>query len=260
MIDLMFDRKEALLRRRNRLFQELKALPESNLYINKSKDGTRWYVRKPDGKRIYLSKSECDYAKILARKRIVENDLIKTEAEIAAIDSYINKLNRPALNGRVDDMKLFRQLLADWPEPIDSATIWMESPFESNGCYPEQLRHESISGHRLRSKSEAMIDRELFERGIPFRYECALSLEDLTLFPDFTIYKERTGEIRLWEHFGLVDDSKYLSSHNAKMNMYFRNDYLPGVNLYCTYETSSRPLSYSVVKRTADAIERWINT
>ena len=86
---------------------------------------------------------------------------------------------------------------------------WMNSPYEHNTKYPEQLTLKTISGHTVRSKSEALIDMALHVNKIPFRYECALPLSDIVLYPDFTIRHPQTGNFYYWEHFGLMDDLNY---------------------------------------------------
>ena len=54
-----------------------------------------------------------------------------------------------------------------------------------------------------------MIAMLLHLNAIPYRYECALSLGGVTLFPDFTIRHPGTGALYYWEHFGLMDDPAY---------------------------------------------------
>lgn len=82
-----------------------------------------------------------------------------------------------------------------------------------NPVHPEHLKHPCLSGHLVRSKSELLIDQALFTHQIPFRYECALKLNDLTLYPDFTIRHPETGQFFYWEHFGMMDSPTY--SQNA---------------------------------------------
>lgn len=64
----------------------------------------------------------------------------------------------------------FHKLLGMEPE-------WITEEYEKNTKYPEHLIHKSISGHLLRSKSEAMIDRALYLAKIPFHYEERLDYE-----------------------------------------------------------------------------------
>ena len=58
---------------------------------------------------------------------------------------------------------------------------------------------------------ETIIDKLLFDAGIPFRYEDKLVLGDNTIYPDFTVRHPRTAEYYYWEHFGLLDEPKYVS-------------------------------------------------
>ena len=91
--------------------------------------------------------------------------------------------------------------------------------------------------------SEVMIADELYRRGIPYRYECAIELEGETIYPDFTILDPKTGKIYLWKHFGLMDSPKYISKFQYKMGLYPRNGYVPQINLICTFETEANPLT-----------------
>lgn len=128
----------------------------------------------------------------------------------------------------------------------------MKSPYETNHKYPELCIHKSISGNKVRSKSEALIDMLLYTHKIPFRYECALHLGETTLFPDFTLRHPVTGEIYYWEHFGKMDNPKYAQNVISKLRLYISTGILPGIHLITTYETSTKPL-------TSDTIERIIH-
>jgi hypothetical protein len=75
-----------------------------------------------------------------------------------------------------------------------------------------------------------MIDMVLYVHKIPFRYECALSLGEATLFPDFTIRHPKTGEVFYWEHFGLIDNSEYAKNTYAKLQLYTNYGIIPSNN------------------------------
>jgi len=89
----------------------------------------------------------------------------------------------------------------------------------------------------------------LYIHQIPFRYECALSLENTTLFPDFTIRHPLTGDYYYWEHFGLIDNPAYAQNSFSKLQLYISQGILPSVNLITTYETSDSPLDIQTVER-----------
>ena len=129
-----------------------------------------------------------------------------------------------------------------------SLSQWITAPYDRNPKYPEQLIHKSVSGHLVRSKSEAMIDMYLFTHHIPFRYECALLLDEVTLFPDFTILHPETGKLYYWEHFGRMDDADYAKNVFSKLQLYNSYGITPGIQLITTYETKDNPLSFETIE------------
>ena len=125
----------------------------------------------------------------------------------------------------------------------------MNSSYQKNPNYPEQLIHKSISGNLVRSKSEAFIDMVLHINKIPFRYECALQLDEITIYPDFTIRHPVTGETYYWEHFGLMDQTSYIQKTFSKLELYASHGIIPSVNLLTTYETKENPLSMDMLEK-----------
>jgi len=126
----------------------------------------------------------------------------------------------------------------------------MTSSFATNPLYPEQLVHKTISGNQVRSKSEALIDMSLYIHRIPFRYECALLLDELTIYPDFTIRHPKTGEYYYWEHFGLMDDESYCKNACSKLHLYSSHGIIPSIHLITTYETKDNPLTTEIIEKT----------
>ena len=131
----------------------------------------------------------------------------------------------------------------------DDISHWLESSYEQNPSHPERLIYKSCSGHLLRSKSEMLIDMMLYQHKIPFRYECALTLGDVLLYPDFTIRHPQTGEYYYWEHFGLMDQTDYVAKTFCKMRLYTEHGIVPGIHLITTYETLEHPLSTEMLEK-----------
>jgi len=125
---------------------------------------------------------------------------------------------------------------------------WVNAPYESNQKYPEKLIHKSSSGHFVRSKSEEMIATLLFMHGIPFRYECFLTLNGISLFPDFTILHPKTEKLFYWEHFGLMDDTSYSKTALSKLQLYISHGIIPSIQLITTFETKNSPLSSDMIR------------
>lgn len=126
---------------------------------------------------------------------------------------------------------------------------WANSPYETNPTHKENLIHKTASGHLVRSKSEALIDTFLSKHTIPFRYECLLPLNGVSVYPDFTIRHPRTGEFFYWEHFGRMDDPAYSQKACSKLQAYTSNGILPSVHLITTYETKEHPLTSDLIER-----------
>lgn len=88
----------------------------------------------------------------------------------------------------------------------------------------------------------------LYMHKIPFRYECAIHLDSLTFYPDFTIRHPRTGEFYYWEHFGFVDNPNYRNKMHFKLEHFISNGILPTGHLITTFETKEQPLNPSLVE------------
>jgi len=129
---------------------------------------------------------------------------------------------------------------------------WQNAPYQKSTNHPENLTIRANSHLLVRSKSEAFIVAVLTRHGIPFRYEAAFTLPDVTLFPDFTIRHPDSGEYYLWEHCGLIDKPYYQQQTLWKLSHYVSAGFIPGENLIRTFETDSRPLS-------PDRIEALVN-
>ena len=107
------------------------------------------------------------------------------------------------------------------------------------------------NGERVRSKSEKIIADNYLSLGIPYRYECPLSLKDghytRVIHPDFTILNVRTRKCFYHEHFGKMDDPDYVRHNLHRLELYIKNDLFPGESLLITCETSQRPLDIKLL-------------
>ena len=99
-----------------------------------------------------------------------------------------------------------------------------------------------MSGQKVRSKSEVIIANTLYINKIPYRYECGIHLEDILLFPDFTILHPKTMELFYWEHFGMMNNNAYSENAFNKLKIYGNHGIIPSINLITTYETQYYPI------------------
>ncbi len=232
------------------LRKKLKKFPKENLICAKNGTRYKWYIS--DGKHCtYLSKKETSIASQLALKKLLTLQLEDAINEKISIHAYLNTRTTENLPEQFfNSHPEFQKILSTMYSPVSANLAhWTQMPFEQNPKNPAGLIHKSLSGHVLRSKSEVFIDTALYTNRIPFRYECALHLGELTLFPDFTIRHPITGKTYYWEHFGLMDDPVYAKNACAKLQTYTTYGIIPTINLITTYETREHPL-------TPDAVEK----
>ena len=254
-------RHQQLLTQIKQVQTQLNALPEGSLVCTKNGNYYKWY-HSNDHKLSYIPKKKRFLAEQLAAKKYLSHILNELFQEEKAINTYLSLF--PNQHGiqtlecfpfiKESDKMLtqdsgYRELLVPYFAPSSQQlTQWLNASYERNPKYPEQLTHKAPSGNMVRSKSEAMIDMYLFTHHIPFRYECALTLGEITLFPDFTIFHPDTRKLYYWEHFGRMDDSNYSKNVFSKLQLYNSYGITPGIQLITTYETADNPLSFETIE------------
>lgn len=224
--------------------------PQGELICAKNSKHYKWYLSY-EGKQTYLPKREEQLAKKLAWKKyycLRKKDLRR---ELATCYAYMRRAEAKGdLVEKMMNNVEYEHLLG---KHIDIANkdleIWMNSTFERNNSHPENLIVKGTQGKMLRSKSEAIIDKILHMAGIPFRYEAELHLDNIILYPDFTIRHPKTGQFYYWEHFGMMDNPEYVNRACQKVKTYCDNGIVPSISLILTYETKEHPLGISEVEK-----------
>lgn len=247
----MLDERQRLEEQIRLLQLQLKDFPEGKLIIASNGKGNKWY--QSDGHNpVYLSKKERQLAEKLAHKKYLSLQMKNMLHEKKAIDFYLRHHDSNAYQTEQSliNSPEYRELLAPSFTPLSQElNEWMNSPYEKSEKYPENLVNKTYSGNLVRSKSEAIIDMFLWKYKIPFRYECILQLDDIFIFPDFTIRHPETGEVFYWEHFGMMDNPNYSKKVLSKLQLYISNGIIPSIQLITTYETKENPLSSEVVEK-----------
>lgn len=245
LYDQMITEREKIEKQLLILEAKIKQCPPGKLLCSRNGKHYKWY--QSDGHvHNYIPKKERHLAEQLAIKKYLccqHQDLIN---EKNAIDAYLAELpaaSQTSLQLLTEESE-YQRLLAPYFKPVSQElTAWMNASYEQNPKYPENKIHKTPSGHLVRSKSEALIAMALYMHNIPFRYECALILNDVTMYPDFTIRHPRTGETYYWEHFGLMDNASYSQNAFTKMQIYTTNGIIPSIHLITTYENKQYPIN-----------------
>ena len=230
--------------------EQLQNLPSDKLVLSHNKNHYKWYQSNGHTK-TYIPKKEQKLAENLALKNYLTLSLEDLEKEKGAIQLYLKHHNSTSKAEQLLEQSTeYQKLLSSHLSPLSKyLSDWMNSTYEKNLSHPEHLSNKGFSGNYVRSKSEAMIDMTLYMHRIPFRYECALSLGGITIFPDFTIRHPKTGDFYYWEHFGLMDDPSYANNAYSKLQLYNSHGIIPSIQLITTYETKEHPLSAEVVEK-----------
>lgn len=236
---------EKIDERINEIDIQLKELPDGNLFCNHNRKGYSWYLSTTQSKE-YLPKSQKNLASQLALKKQLQLKRQELITEKQAVELYLESY---LPNSKLEEFNAhpeFQKLISYIPSPIEQKLLqWKNSPYLKNNQHPETLLYKSSSGNTFRSKSESIIALCLEKYGIHYRYECAIELDDITVYPDFTIFHPRTGQILYWEHFGLMEKPDYIKNAYSKLSLYTSNGIIPSIHLITTFETQKNPFDIS---------------
>jgi len=251
LYDRILKERKQIQNKLDELQTKLQQLPDGKLICCHSGQYYKWYLS--DGHRkTFIPKANQALARQLAAKKYLSYLYDDLSAEAKAIDFYLKHHRFPSNKAYrlLTELPGYRDLLSPCFQPLSQElTDWQNSAYDCNDRFPEQLIHKTASGKLVRSKSEAMIDFFLYTNQIPFRYECALVLDSVTLYPDFTIRHPKTGEVYYWEHFGLMNDPSYSKNAFSKLLLYSSHDIIPSIHLITTYETQDHPLTTEIIQK-----------
>ncbi len=229
------------------LEKKVKKYPSGLLVCYKINNHSKWYCQETDssGKitRKYIPKSNKQFAQKLAQKNYYSTLLKEKKSELDCINRYLKDIRSIKSSSMLNPSSNFFELLNDL-SPISS---WEKESYIKNPDHPEACIFKTKKGDYVRSKSEAYIADTLYENNIPYRYECRMKIGDISLHPDFTIMHPITGNIYIWEHFGLMNRKSYVSSSFDKIPLYQSASFMPGHNMIITYESTEMPLDYEQV-------------
>ena len=255
MYSAMILRRQYLVSEISKCREQINGSPSGKLVVTKNGKYEKWYVRNQN-QFTYLRKKDRDIAEKLFAKEIILKRIGLLEKELKTVDAYLCNCVK---DEEFYSIQTVSSALTLSEQLSNKAKKWMEEPYDSNQYMRNKCTRKTLSGHYVRSKSEEMIDMELSNNGIPFRYECALILGNRKIYPDFTLWKPSTGELRYYEHFGMMDDAHYRKKFQEKIDEYCKHGIYPGVNLYVSFETGDNSLDMFKVHDLVMDIKRWID-
>lgn len=252
----MMKRLQRIDVRLRQIKSSIEKLPPGKLIYSKTGKYIKSY-QKNGKEKIYIKKKEQNMAERLALKKYYQFLEKELSNEKQAIMMYLKQSN-----SKTDMVELFLSQNSEFKSLLDKQfkprskelEEWMNASYEKNPYHLENLIHKSISGNCVRSKSEALIDMVLYTNKIPYRYEDALQCGSSIIYPDFTIRHPKTGEFYYWEHFGMMDNGKYIENVVSKLRMYLTNGIIPTMQLIMTFETKEKPFTS---EEAAEIVEKY---
>jgi len=124
---------------------------------------------------------------------------------------------------------------------------WESARFDRNPYpFPENTEYVTEKGERVRSRAEYIIASILHQLRIPYRYECALSINGTTVYPDFTIRHPENGETFYLEYFGMMNDPDYAAKAFNRIQLFQKSEY--AARFHCFFESDFTPLNTAVIR------------
>lgn len=236
------------------LESEIQKAPAGTLRICKRNGNLYFYQRFPGSREkvAYIPKDNIALARELAQKDYNLRLLKNLTAQRGSIKKLTGCYPADSPESIYEKLSPERQLLVK-PLILTDAqytSFWLSE--EYSGLAFKADDHSNFiteNGERVRSKSEIIIANFLLHSGIPYKYECPLSISGQVIYPDFTLLDAARRRTVYLEHFGMLDTPQYANSFVRKMNFYQMNGILQGDRLFATYESSEQSLDTRVLAR-----------
>lgn len=177
----------------------------------------------------------------LKRRKFLEESIKSISSNIHLLDTFIPKFQSYSPDDISNKLACtYKDLpLICYKESYSKdVKQWINEPFETSSKYPERKVHQTSKGELVRSKSEALIACMLDAYQVPYRYEAALQLGKIKVFPDFTILRPRDNKIIYWEHFGLMDDPEYIRTTLKKLLLFREQGLRIGEDIIITFDSA----------------------
>ncbi|MDD6788847.1 MAG: hypothetical protein PUE04_01930 [Lachnospira sp.] len=249
-------RLAGLKRLEKSLTARLAKYPEGKLHIAATRKGrVMFYLRMDPSQKTgkYLSASEGQKIRMYAQKAYDRRLLVLVRNEIRSLETLLEKsgdIPKQIQNLYMEFPEKAQKLLkpADLPDR-EAARKWLEIQFEAKPVDTNVSDYLTMREEHVRSKSELNIANALYTSGIPYKYECPLTLAGGSIIhPDFTIFNVKQRKIMYWEHLGMMDDRNYARNAVARIKEYQRNRIFPGDALILTMETLTQPLGTTEIQ------------
>lgn len=225
-------------------YRELKRFAGMQLHPGNCVNNVTYYCVRNNSKAPfrYAGNDNNNIVKSIKEARFLALSLQIIEENIELAENFIKGYKDPSFEA-ISKMlpKSYRMRVINGFNPVETAREWKEKAEAHKSLFPiihpENLTQPTIDGKYVRSKSEAMIYNHLTEAGYTFVYELPIQTRDRIFYPDFTILSEIDYEtVILIEHQGMLSNPIYRENAEIREFDYWKKGYLPGREVYFTYD------------------------
>ena len=252
IIEELMQEKERLADIVRKAERRLIKAPEGYVRIVKHRNGHQFYLRTdPKDKRgLYIPVSQRDIVEKLIQKKYDMEVKEAGEKQLTVIDRFLKGYDPDQLKtlyAALSEVRRERIIPFDISDE-EYCRIWQAFSYPAKQFAEGTPEQFTSKGECVRSKSEVMIADALYQAGIPYRYECPLEINGVTIHPDFTVLRISDRETLYWEHLGMMDNPEYAANALQRIRMYEMQDLYPGKHLIISMETSGQPINLAVIK------------
>ena len=253
----LVDEKETLSVIIHETERRLVDAPEGSVRVAAHGKGCQFYFRGEgsDKNGVYMRVSEKERATYLVRKAYNVQVKEAAERQYKNLERFLKSYDPDALRKIYSSTSELRRQYIDPFEISNEEYVrqWQSFAYDSKEFDDKTPEHYTSKGERVRSKSEVMIADALRNAGVPYRYECPLTLGSKIIHPDFTILRRGDRETLYWEHLGRMDKEDYVYKALSRIRLYEEQGYYQGIHLILTMETADLPINLAIIHRTIRA-------
>lgn len=237
--------------------RELAHLDSVKLNRGYKRNGKYYYSKREQGVKgtKYLGGEDSDKVNEIKEYRYLKRSLSVIDGDIRAINNLIKKYREydyDAIDKDLPETYRGARCRESVAGKADSEKWLCESKQKKElaGIYiPEGLKVRTSDGNYVRSKSEAIIYNYLLSINVTFAYEKPVMVGSKMYYPDFTLLSEMDyySEIMI-EHQGMMNDAYYRNHFNDKMLGYWKAGYMPGIDVFFTFDNNDGGLDITPIE------------
>lgn len=222
----------------------------------------RWQSKGEPTRRVYLGPLESESVRELFGVKYQELRMTRLRYDQKLLEKLKRQYQPYDFESIVSDMPKAYRMAANansFDQRYEEIRKWAEAPYLKNPFPMPDAQNKAKDGTVLRSKGECIWYNLLQERGILFRFDCAIEIVDQqgtskTLYPDFLILCF-DGTLILIEHLGRMGDLSYAIDYGKKSYWYFQKGFVLGKNYFVTSDDPNFGTDSQMIAQHVDRIE-----